>query len=869
MKKFFTLAFLATFFLQGDLQATTIQSTVKNKSSVYQEPQRPQRRQRMPGMPGMPADTSQVRRGMMGGQQGNTPGAPRANEYQTLLKKGGSLEKGVFNVRHIEKKWYFEISDDMLDRMFLAVSRYVSVPQNFDKFPGEEIADHAIYFEKYDDKTLFLRSYNKSKIAPDGNDIAMVLDRSTNNPIIAKFDVIGKDSVTGARLIDVTNLFMQDNSICGLRGVQGVGAQQMDRTFIDTIKTFPINIEVSTLRTYMEGTRQARPGATPTAAPAAAPTPGNFMTFTINTSIVLLPEKPMQPRLQDERVGYFTRNITKFSDSAPSERTAIISRYRLEPKDPQAYKAGKLVEPKKQIVYYIDPATPKKWVPYLMQGINDWKEAFEAAGFKNAIVAKECPADGSVSPDDARFCFLRYLPSETENAYGPHIIDPRSGEIIESHICWFHNVMNLLKKWYTIQCGPLDKRLKDGKIDDKLMGQLIRFVSSHEVGHTLGLRHNMGASFATPVEKLRDKAWVEKNGHTASIMDYARFNYVAQPEDGISEKGLFPRINDYDKWAIKWGYQYRPEFSDPFKEKDQLRKEVTQVLSNNPRLWYSGGEGRGSDPRSQTEDLSDNNMKASDYGMKNLKRVMEKINVFAPVVEGQYKDLTDFHTTVRQQYQRYVGHVTRNIAGRFENSLPTQNPYGYVPKARQKEAIDWVGRNIFDTPMWLYPEEISIKTGFDAESEIISRQNSALSQELSPMTLTTQYKQNVYPLNEYLDDVFATVWKPLDNKDEKLNNYRRQLERSYVNYIANCINPRPAAAASANTQQRTGTPTAAPISLGQSDALLYVLQHVEKLENYLKQQVESAQKGSVNQLHYKDLLLKVQKVMGEYNKIEK
>ena len=869
MKKFFTLAFLATFFLQGDLQATTIQSTVKNKSSVYQEPQRPQRRQRMPGMPGMPADTSQVRRGMMGGQQGNTPGAPRANEYQTLLKKGGSLEKGVFNVRHIEKKWYFEISDDMLDRMFLAVSRYVSVPQNFDKFPGEEIADHAIYFEKYDDKTLFLRSYNKSKIAPDGNDIAMVLDRSTNNPIIAKFDVIGKDSVTGARLIDVTNLFMQDNSICGLRGVQGVGAQQMDRTFIDTIKTFPINIEVSTLRTYMEGTRQARPGATPTAAPAAAPTPGNFMTFTINTSIVLLPEKPMQPRLQDERVGYFTRNITKFSDSAPSERTAIISRYRLEPKDPQAYKAGKLVEPKKQIVYYIDPATPKKWVPYLMQGINDWKEAFEAAGFKNAIVAKECPADGSVSPDDARFCFLRYLPSETENAYGPHIIDPRSGEIIESHICWFHNVMNLLKKWYTIQCGPLDKRLKDGKIDDKLMGQLIRFVSSHEVGHTLGLRHNMGASFATPVEKLRDKAWVEKNGHTASIMDYARFNYVAQPEDRISEKGLFPRINDYDKWAIKWGYQYRPEFSDPFKEKDQLRKEVTQVLSNNPRLWYSGGEGRGSDPRSQTEDLSDNNMKASDYGMKNLKRVMEKINVFAPVVEGQYKDLTDFHTTVRQQYQRYVGHVTRNIAGRFENSLPTQNPYGYVPKARQKEAIDWVGRNIFDTPMWLYPEEISIKTGFDAESEIISRQNSALSQELSPMTLTTQYKQNVYPLNEYLDDVFATVWKPLDNKDEKLNNYRRQLERSYVNYIANCINPRPAAAASANTQQRTGTPTAAPISLGQSDALLYVLQHIEKLENHLKQQVESAPKGSVNQLHYKDLLLKVQKCMGEYNKIEK
>ena len=787
----------------------------------------------------------------------------KPSEYETLIKKGGSYEKGVFNVRHIEKKWYFEISDDMLDRMFLAVSRYVSVPQNFDKFPGEEISDNAIYFEKYDDKTLFLRAYTKSKVAAEGDDIATVLDRSTNNPIIAKFDVIGKDSVSGARLIDVTNLFMQDNIICGLKGVQGVGAQQSDRTFIDTIKTFPINIEVSTLRTYMEGAKVAQQGTTGT---SSTPTQGNFMTFTINTSIVLLPETPMQPRLQDERVGYFTKNITKFSDSAPSERTAIISRYRLEPKDPQAYKAGKLVEPKKQIVYYIDPATPKKWVPYLMQGINDWKEAFEAAGFKNAIVAKECPADGSVSPDDARFCFLRYLPSETENAYGPHIIDPRSGEIIESHICWFHNVMNLLKKWYTIQCGPLDKRLNDGKIDDKLMGQLIRFVSSHEVGHTLGLRHNMGASFATPVEKLRDKAWVEKNGHTASIMDYARFNYVAQPEDGISEKGLFPRINDYDKWAIKWGYQYRPEFKDPFKEKDQLRKEVTKALSSNPRLWYSGGEGRGQDPRSQTEDLSDNNMKASDYGMKNLKRVMEKINVYAPVVEGQYKDLADFHTAVRQQYQRYVGHVTRNIGGRYENSLPTQNPYGYVPKARQKEAIDWVGRNIFDTPMWLYPEDISIKTGFDAESEIISRQNSALSQELSTSTLSNIFKQGVYPLNEYLDDVFASVWKPLDNKDEKQNQHRRQLERCYVNLVDKIINPKEESSKSisnlADLLKQLITPN---VNLSETDAFLYILKHLDKIEDYAKSHITSDNK-SINDLHYNDILKKIKKIHDGYDK---
>lgn len=791
-------------------------------------------------------------------------GKKKPSEYETLLKKGGSYEKGVFNVRHIEKKWYFEISDEMLNRMFLAVTRYVTVPQNFSKFPGEEISDNAIYFEKYDDKTIFLRAYTKNKIADSNEDISLVLDRSTNNPIIAKFDVIGKDSVTGARLIDVTNLFMQDNNICGLKGVQGVGALQADRTFIDTIKTYPINVEVSTLRTYLEDSRAARPGA---AAAAPAPNSGNFMTFTLNTSIVMLPETPMQPRLQDERVGYFSKNITKFSDSAPSERTAIVSRYRLEPKDPKAYKAGKLVEPKKQIVYYIDPATPKKWVPYLMQGINDWNIAFEAAGFKNAIVAKECPADGSISPDDARYCFLRYLPSETENAYGPHIIDPRSGEIIESHICWFHNVINLLKKWYTIQCGPLDKRLKDGKIDDKLMGQLIRFVSSHEVGHTLGLRHNMGASFATPVEKLRDKAWVEKNGHTASIMDYARFNYVAQPEDGISEKGLFPRINDYDKWAIKWGYQYRPEFNDPFKEKEQLRKEVTQVLSNNPRLWYSGGEGRGQDPRSQTEDLSDNSMKASDYGMKNLKRVMEKIYVYAPVVDGQYKDLSDFHRAVRQQYERYVGHVARNIAGRFENSLPTQTPYGYVPKARQKEAIDWIGRNIYNPPMWLFPEDISNKTGFDAETDIITRQSSVLSEELSLTTLSNIFKQNVYPVNDYLDDVFNTVWQPLKDNNEKQNQFRRQLERCYVNLMAKMINPKEDSSRSDATSmlRQLLNPKVNP---SETDVFLYILAHLDKIEDYAKSQVTSDHK-SINALHYKDILQRVKKIRDEYNKADK
>ena len=427
--------------------------------------------------------------------------------YHKIVKEGGSMREGLFTVRHIKDDWYLEVPDELLGRMLLCVTRFISVPQDFKMFSGEEVNRSAVYLEQYND--------------------------------------IGRNPNTKAQLINITKWLMSDNKVTSFSGndrtTLGIGGMMSDRSFIASIKTYPINIEIQTLRTY-----SMTPGRTPASKTGSA-------TLSLNTSIVLLPETPMQPRYEDERVGYFNNRITEFSDEQQTTKhEAIVMRYRLEPKDPAAYKAGKLVEPKKQIVYYIDPATPKKWVKYLIAGINDWNSAFEAAGFKNAIVGKEWPEnDSTMSVDDARFSMIRYLPSETENAYGPRIVDPRSGEIIEAHVCWYHNVMNLVKKWFMVQCGPLDKRAQKMDFPDELMGQLIRFVSSHEVGHSLGLRHNMIASQATPVEKLRDKAWVEKNGHTSSIMDYARFNYVAQPEDKVSEKGLFPRINDYDKWAIK------------------------------------------------------------------------------------------------------------------------------------------------------------------------------------------------------------------------------------------------------------------------------------------------------------------------------
>ena len=758
----------------------------------------------------------------------------KESEYEKLLKKGGVTTEGLFLVRHIEDKYYFEVADSLMGRMLLCVTRFTSVPQGLGQFAGEEITHCTVYFERRDTAQLLMREYVQSHFSNPEDQISLTLNRATIDPMVKAFKIIGRNEADDASLIEVTPLFKTDSHLTSfpnaMKTQMKVGGLQSDRTYIDTLMVFPQNIEVATTRTY---------GASGTNSPAART---GSLTMAFNTSIVLLPEEPMRKRLWDDRVGYFVNNMTIFSDDQhKTQHESFISRYRLVPKDKKKYLAGKLVEPEKQIVYYIDPATPKKWVPYLIQGVNDWNVAFEAAGFKNAIVAKELPEDGSISLDDARYSAIRYLPSETENAYGPRIVDPRSGEIIEAHICWYHNVMNLLTKWYMVQCGPLDKRARTMMFDDKLMGELIRFVSSHEVGHSLGLRHNMGASSATPVENLRNKNWVEANGHTASIMDYARFNYVAQPEDKISPKGLFPRINDYDKWAIKWGYQWRPEFKDEYEEKDKLMTETTNVLRQNPRLWF-GGEGQGEDPRAQTEDLGDNSMKASEYGLKNLKRVLSSLPQWTHEDNDQYDDLQQMYKAVQDQFNRYQNHVMKNIAGRYRNNMPGQEPLAFVPAARQKEALEYLGRNIFTAPEWLYPENIIYKVGTDPTSAQNSRQDNIVGRLLSANTLNTLCNNGDYPVSEYLTDLFVQVWTMPEGLSEWQQKERRNLQRSYVNQVDELLNPDPKAPAVTRVDK--------------SDVLLYLLQHLDAIDDYCHQQLSSltSHLTPLASLHYQEIL---------------
>jgi hypothetical protein len=761
----------------------------------------------------------------------------KETEYEKLLKKDSTYRDGLFRVRHIEDKYYFEVPDSMLGRMVLCVTRFTGVPQQLGQFAGEEINHSTVYFEQRDTTSLILRQYVQSHLSDPADQITRTLEQSTVNPMVAAFKVIGRNPEKDASLIEVTPIFKGDSHLTSFdnqtKSSLKLAGIMADRTFIDTMKVFPTNIEVATIRTY---------GTQPSSSPASRT---GSVTINLNTSMVLLPETPMRKRLWDERIGYFVNGFVRFSDDQhKTQHESFISRYRLVPKDKQRYLRGELVEPVKQIVYYIDPATPKKWVPYLIQGVNDWNVAFEAAGFKNAIVAKELPADGSISMEDARFSAIRYLPSETENAYGPHIVDPRSGEIIEAHVCWYHNVMNLLTKWYMVQCGPLDKRAQKMKFDEKLMGELIRFVSSHEVGHTLGLRHNMGASFGTPVEKLRDKKWVEAHGHTASIMDYARFNYVAQPEDNISPKGLFPRINDYDKWAIKWGYQWRPEFKDEYDEKEKLMTETTKILRGNPRLWF-GGEGRSSDPRAQTEDLGDNSVKASEYGIKNLKRVMENLPKWTHEENDQYDDLSEMYRAVTDQFNRYRGHVLRNIAGREDNNMPGLEPVAFTSKERQKEALEYIGRNIFDAPEWLYPQNIINKVGVNPTTSQNSMQEMVVNQLLSLTTLNSLCNQGYYPVDEYLADLFALVWKPIDEGNAWKAKERRNLQRSYISQVNTLLNP---------------ATTSGGMRIDSSDVLLYMLQHLDQIEQHLK----GLSASGINAQHRDELLRRIKQMREKH-----
>ena len=736
--------------------------------------------------------------------------APAAGEPTEKEKAEKPLEldvkAGLFGVAQNENDWYFELPDSLLGRRMLAVTRFVSNTPDAGTYGGEEVNEQMIYWEKAPNGNLLLRTDIYSIRADEDQDIYKAVKVSSENPIVASFKP-EKGGPEGSTRIKVNSLFEGDTQVFSLtpgdKRSFNLGGVKGDASFIDSIRTYPINAEVTVTKTYTYNAPAGGPGQGGQQQSRNLPAgrQAGAVTVVLNTSIVLLPEVPMQQRWFDPRVGYFAGGYSEFTDDQQGvESIRFIARYRLEarPEDVERQKRGELVEPIKPIVYYIDPATPKQWRKYLIAGVNDWNVAFEQAGWKNAIHAEEWPENAEelgMSLEDARFCVIRYLASPIANAYGPNVHDPRSGEIIESHVGWYHNVMTLVHDWYQVQTGAVDPRARKIKYDEELMGDLIRFVSSHEIGHTLGLRHNMGSSSQTPVEKLRDKAWVEANGHTVSIMDYARFNYVAQPEDGIGKAGLYPRIGDYDKWAIEFGY--KPTYFKTAKEDHNYwNKVIIERLAANPRLWF-GGEGRDADPRALTEDLGDDAVAASTYGVMNLKRVIAEIPAWNVEEADMYTNVSRMYEAVTGQFNRYLGHVSANIGGRFITNHSIEQPdivkYAPVPKDRQKNALNWLDANLFRKPSWLVdvPYVWDVTDQPDAKlyalvNNVVSASNLLSLAKLDRLGQFAAFDSAAYSPEEYLDDLTGMVFSEL-GKGGKVDPWRRYLQRRFVSAAVSSV----------------------------------------------------------------------------------
>jgi hypothetical protein len=710
--------------------------------------------------------------------------APR--NYYNLLRNKSITRKGLFTVHKVNDNYYFEIPDSLLGREILVVGRIAQgaagVRPGYTGYAGDQIGSTIVRFEKGPGHKLFLRRITYQDHAGDTS-LAMynAVVRSNLQPLVAAFG-IGAYSPSGkASVVEVTDYINGDNDIfffnSGSRKSMHVGGMLRSMCYIKDVNSFAKNLEIRTIKTYSRTTN------------------GEPFTLELNTSIVLLPEQPMRKRYADKRVGYFTERYTDYNSNPQGVKVVnYIKRYRVEPKaeDVEKYKRGELVEPKKPIIYYIDPATPKKWIPYLIKGVEDWQVAFERAGFKNAIQARLAPTPKEKpnwSLEDSQHSAIVYKPSSIANAAGPVITDPRTGEILESHINWYHNLMSILRNWYFVQCAPLDTAAQKMEFDEALMGELIRSVAAHEVGHSLGLTHNFGASSTVPVEKLRDRHWLEEHGHTPSIMDYARFNYVAQPEDSVSQRGLISRIGEYDLWAIEWGYRWYPDLKSSEDEIPVLNKWVAEQQDNRS-LWY-GSELTSDDPRTQTEDIGNNAMLSGEYGIRNLKRVMANLMKWTYQEHDGYKNLTEIYAGVNEQFDYYTGHVLANIGGIYETpKSPSQvGPvFQMVPVELQKEAMKFVKEHVFTTPTWLLDTTILSRVG-ESPTQIVGRSQDMVFQHLlSAKTLSklavneAMYGDKAYSLIEFFNDLDAAMWTELKTHSP-VDIYRRNLQRAYVDRI--------------------------------------------------------------------------------------
>ncbi|HEX4931737.1 MAG TPA: zinc-dependent metalloprotease, partial [Gemmatimonadaceae bacterium] len=740
--------------------------------------------------PGAPPNAQQ-------GQPGQPPRrGPRP--YGQVITDKAVTDAGGITVHRVDDRWFFEVPDSLVGRDFLLVTRVAGVPANFGGFisAGMSTGERVVRWERQGERVL-LRTIAFDAVAEDSLPIARSVAVNNVGPILAAFPIAAFSRDSASKVVDVTDFFAGDTpALSGLSAAQRRTYQvrRLDpaRSFIDAVRSYPLNVEVRHTQTF-------------DAAEPPSERDAGSISLAMSQSLVLLPKVPMRPRYADARVGFFTVERVNYGlDEQKAASQEFIRRWRLEPKDPAAYARGELVEPVQPIVYYIDPATPAKWRRYVREGVEAWQKPFEKAGFRNAIVAKDPPSkaeDPEWDPEDIRYSVVRWTASLVRNAMGPSTSDPRTGEIIESDIVWYHNHMRSYRNRLMIETGVANPAARSLEIPEELMGETMRQVITHEVGHAIGLPHNMIASSSFPVDSLRKPSFASVYGVSATIMDYARQNYVAQPGDGLQPKDFVRRLGPFDDFVINWGYRVLPQAATPEAERPILNRWV--IDQDGPfRYRYSSQFLTGIDPRSQTEDVGDDPVKASGYAIANLRRLIPQLVGWTTRPGDDYADLAELYGETLGMWSLYMGHVTSVIGGVEVDGKVSEQPgavYRPVARARQQGALAFLAEQALRTPSWLEPREILSRVGpLAGNASLAARQGAVVAQlldarRLDRLALGEQMLDvaTAYPAAEYLGDVRRALLAgaaPLDGN-------RRQLHRVYLERLELLLAPPPAPAA--------------------------------------------------------------------------